>query len=73
MDAGRKGIAWLQKEVESMGRDELRKVAAAAGLSTRRHSGGMVPVDELRKMVVKHFSPQAICRGRGVWFVDKFA
>ena len=59
MDANSKGIAWLQKKVDSMGRDDLRKMAAAVALSTRGPGGAMVPVAELRKAVVEHFAKHA--------------
>jgi hypothetical protein len=35
MDASSKGLAWLQKKVESMNQTELRKMAAAVALPTR--------------------------------------
>ena len=67
MDASSKGIAWLQKKVDSMGRDDLRKMAAAVVLSTRGPGGAMVPVAELRKAVVEHFAPQASLLGGRCW------
>ena len=72
MDASGKGIAWLQKKVETMNQTELRKMAAAVASSTRRPCGSMVPVGELRKALVEHFAPQASLLGEDVWFGEDF-
>ena len=72
MDASSKGIAWLQKKVESMNQTELRKMAAAVALSTRGPGGAMLPVAELSNALVEHFAPQASLWGEGVWFGEDF-
>ena len=72
MDASSKGIAWLQKKVDSMGRDDLRKMAAAVALSTRGPGGAMVPVAELRKAVVSTLPRRRVCWGEGVGFGEDF-
>ncbi|CAL1153605.1 unnamed protein product, partial [Cladocopium goreaui] len=59
MDASSKGLTWLQDKVASMKQDDLQKVAAASGVSTRRQDGGSkVALAELRKALVEHFAPQ---------------
>ncbi|CAL1149214.1 unnamed protein product [Cladocopium goreaui] len=58
MDASSKGLAWLREKVESMKRDDLHKVAAASGVSTRGQDGSKVALAELRNAVVEHFAPQ---------------
>ena len=72
MDASSKGVAWLQEKVERMKQDDLQKVAAASGVSTRGQGGSKVPLAELRKALVEHFAPQASLLGEGVWFGDDF-
>ena len=64
MDASSKGIAWLQKKVESMNQTEQRKMAAAVALSTRGPGGAMVPLAELRNALVEHISPEASLGGK---------
>ena len=59
MDASSKGLAWLREKVESMKRDDLQKVAAASGVSTRGQGGSKVALAALRHALVEHFAPQA--------------
>ena len=72
MDASSKGLAWLREKVESMKRDDLQKVAAASGVSTRRQDGPKVAIAELRNALVEHFASQASFWGEGVWFREDF-
>ena len=72
MDASSKGLAWLQEKVASMTRDDLQKVAAASGVSTRGQGGSKVALAELRNALVEHFAPQASLWGEGVLFGEDF-
>ena len=72
MDASSKGRAWLQEKVASMPRDDLRKVAAASGVSSRGQDGSMVGQAELRNALVEHFAPQASLLGGDGWFGEDF-
>ena len=72
MDASSKGLSWLQEKVESMKKDDLRKVAAASGVSTRGPGGAMVALPDLRNALVDHFAPQASLLGEGVLFGEDF-
>ena len=72
MDASSKGRTWLQEKMASMTRDDLRKVAAASDVSTRRQDGSMVALAELRNALVEHFAPQASLLGGDVWFGEEF-
>ena len=55
-----------------MKQGDLRKVAAASGVSTRGEDGSMVGVAELRNALVEHFAPQASLLGGDVWFGEEF-
>ena len=47
MDASSKGRTWLQEKMAMMKQGDLRKVAAASGVSTRGEDGSMVaPAEE---------------------------
>ena len=72
MDASSKGRTWLQEKVARMTRDDLQKVAAASGVSTRGQDGSKVGLAELRKALVEHFAPQASLLGEGGWFGEDF-
>ena len=72
MDASSKGRTWLQEKMASMTRDDLRKVAAASDVSTRRQDGSKVALAELRNALVEHFAPQASLLGGDVWFGEEF-
>ena len=72
MDASSKGRTWLQEKMASMKQVDLRKVAAASGVSTRGEDGSMVGVAELRNALVEHFAPQASLLGGDVWFGEEF-
>ena len=72
MDASSKGRTWLQEKMSSMKQVDLRKVAAASGVSTRGEDGSMVGVAELRNALVEHFAPQASLLGGDVWFGEEF-
>ena len=72
MDASSKGRTWLQEKMASMTRDDLRKVAAASGVSTRGQDGSKVGLAELRKALVEHFASQASLLGEDVWFGEEF-
>ena len=72
MDASSKGRTWLQEKMASMRQDELRKVAAASGVSTRGEDGSKVGQAELRNALVEHFAPQASLLGGDVWFGEEF-
>ena len=64
MDASSKGRTWLQEKMAMMKQGDLRKVAAASGVSTRGEDGSMVGVAELRNALVEHLAPQASLLGR---------
>ena len=72
MGASSKGRTWLQEKMASMTRDDLRKVAAASDVSTRRQDGSKVALAELRNALVEHFAPQASLWGEGVLFGEDF-
>ena len=72
MGASSKGRTWLQEKMASMTRDDLRKVAAASDVSTRRQDGSKVALAELRNALVEHFAPQASLLGGAVWFGEEF-
>ena len=72
MDASSKGRTWLQEKMASMTRDDLRKVAAASDVLTRRQDGSKVALAELRNALVEHFAPQASLLGGDVWFGEEF-
>ena len=55
-----------------MKQGDLRKVAAASGVSTRGEDGSMVAPAELRNALVEHFAPQASLLGGDVWFREEF-
>ena len=70
VDASSKGRTWLQEKMASMKQVDLRKVAAASGVSTRGEDGSMVGVAE--QCFVEHFAPQASLLGGDVWFREEF-
>ena len=72
MDASSKGRTWLQEKVARMTRDDLQKVAAASGVSTRGQDGSKVGLAELRNALLEHFAPQASLLGGDVWFGEEF-
>ena len=72
MDASSKERMWLQEKMASMTRDDLRKVAAASDVSTRRQDGSKVALAELRNALVEHFAPQASLLGEDVWLGEEF-
>ena len=72
MDASSKGRTWLQEKMAMMKQGDLRKVAAASGVSTRGEDGSMVAPAELRNALVEHFAPQASLLGGDVWFGEEF-
>ena len=72
MDASSKGRTWLQEKMAMMKQGDLRKVAAASGVSTRGEDGSMVAPAELRNALVEHFAPQASLLGGDVWFREEF-
>ena len=72
MDASSKGRTWLQEKMASMRQDELRKVAAASGVSTRGEDGSKVGQAELRNALVEHLAPQASLLGEDVWLGEEF-
>ena len=72
MDASSKGRTWLQEKLARMTRDDLQKVAAASGVSTRGQDGSKVALAELRKALMEHFAPQASLLGGDVWFGEEF-
>jgi len=59
VEARSRGVEWLLTAVAALQRDEVRKLAQAAGLPARGAGGGWIPVAELREALVKHLAPQA--------------
>ena len=49
VDARSRGVEWLLTAVSALKRDEVRKLAQAAGLPARGAGGGWLPVAELRE------------------------
>ena len=56
-----------------MSQDDLRKVAAASDVSTRRQDGSKVALAELRNGLVEHFAAHGTSLlGSAVWFGQEF-
>ena len=72
MDASSKGIAWLQKKVDSMGRDDLRKMAAAVALSTRGPGVRWCQWLSYARPSWSTLPRRRVCWGEGVGFGEDF-
>ena len=57
VEARSRGVEWLLTAVSALKRDEVRKLAQAAGFPAHGAGGGWLPVAELREALVKHLGP----------------